>query len=209
MAQILIFPLNTKEKSTKNSLSMQPSAETIRLNKQMEKEIKNWIEGCRKGVRSAQLKLYEHYARMLFASCYRILANTEEAEEAMQDSFLKIFTHLEQYHEEMNFEAWVRRIAIHTAIDYVRQRSEELELLTDNLPDLAEEEEEEEPRYTVDQVRHAMEQLPNGYRVVLSLYLFEGYDMEEIAQILHVKPASVRSQYLRGKRKLIEGIKRQ
>ena len=209
MAQILIFPLNTKEKSTKNSLSMQPSAETIRLNKQMEKEIKNWIEGCRKGVRSAQLKLYEHYARMLFASCYRILANTEEAEEAMQDSFLKIFTHLEQYHEEMSFEAWVRRIAIHTAIDYVRQRSEELELLTDNLPDLAEEEEEEEPRYTVDQVRHAMEQLPNGYRVVLSLYLFEGYDMEEIAQILHVKPASVRSQYLRGKRKLIEGIKRQ
>lgn len=188
---------------------MQPSAETIRLNKQMEKEIKNWIEGCRKGLRSAQLKLYEHYARMLFASCYRILANTEEAKEAMQDSFLKIFTHLEQYHEEMNFEAWVRRIAIHTAIDYVRQRSEELELLTDNLPDLAEEEEEEEPRYTVDQVRHAMEQLPNGYRVVLSLYLFEGYDMEEIAQILHVKPASVRSQYLRGKRKLIEGIKRQ
>ena len=117
---------------------MQPSAETIRLNKQMEKEIKNWIEGCRKGVRSAQLKLYERYARMLFASCYRILANTEEDEEAMQDSFLKIFTHLEQYHEEMNFEAWVRRIAIHTAIDYVRQRSEELELLTDNLPDLAE-----------------------------------------------------------------------
>ena len=170
---------------------MQPSAETIRLNKQMEKEIKNWIEGCRKGVRSAQLKLYERYARMLFASCYRI------------------FTHLEQYREEMSFEAWVRRIAIHTAIDYVRQQSEELELLTDHLPDLAEEEEEEEPRYTVDQVRHAMEQLPNGYRVVLSLYLFEGYDMEEIAQILHVKPASVRSQYLRGKRKLIEGIKRQ
>ena len=54
-----------------------------------------------------------------------------------------------------------------------------------------------------------MEKLPEGYRVVLSLYLFEGYDMEEIAQILHVKPASVRSQYLRGKRKLIEGIKRQ
>ena len=175
----------------------------------MEKEIQIWIEGCRQGERGAQLKLYERYAPMLYASCYRILAHVEEAEEAMQDSFLKIFTHLEQYHEEMNFEAWVRRIAIHTAIDYVRQRSEELELLTDNLPDLAEEEEEEEPRYTVDQVRHAMEQLPNGYRVVLSLYLFEGYDMEEIAQILHVKPASVRSQYLRGKRKLIEGIKRQ
>ena len=175
----------------------------------MEKETRIWIEGCRKGARNAQLKLYERYARMLFATCLRILANTEEAEEAMQDSFLKIFTHLEQYHEEMSFEGWIRQIAVRTAIDRLRQRSEELELPTDNLPDLAEEEEEEEPRYTVDQVRHAMEQLPNGYRVVLSLYLFEGYDMEEIAQILHVKPASVRSQYLRGKRKLIEGIKRQ
>ena len=186
---------------------MQPSAETVRLTKQMEKEIQIWIEGCRKGLRSAQLKLYERYARMLFATCHRILNQAEEAEEAMQDSFLKILTHLDQYHEEMSFEGWMRQVAVRTAIDQLRRRSEELELLTDNLPDLAEEEEEEEPRYTVDQVRHAMEQLPNGYRVVLSLYLFEGYDMEEIAQILHVKPASVRSQYLRGKRKLIEVIK--
>ena len=154
----------------------------------MEKETRIWIEGCRKGARNAQLKLYERYARMLFATCLRILANTEEAEEAMQDSFLKIFTR--------------------TAIDRLRQRSEELELPTDNLPDLPEEE-EEEPLYTVEQIKQAMEKLPEGYRVVLSLYLFEGYDMEEIAQILHVKPASVRSQYLRGKRKLIEGIKRQ
>ena len=76
---------------------MQPSAETIRLNKQMEKEIKNWIEGCRKGLRSAQRQLYERYARMLFASCYRILANTEEAEEAMQDAILKVLTRIGQY----------------------------------------------------------------------------------------------------------------
>lgn len=187
---------------------MQPCPPTSRLYRQMEKEIQIWIEGCRQGERGAQLKLYERYAPMLYASCYRILAHVEEAEEAMQDSFLKILTHLDHYHEGMNLEAWMRRVAIHTAIDYVRKRSEELELLTDNLPDLPEEE-EEEPLYTVEQVRQAMEKLPEGYRVVLLLYLFEGYDMEEIAQILHVKPASVRSQYLRGKRKLIEGIKRQ
>ena len=96
----------------------------------MEKETRIWIEGCRKGARNAQLKLYERYARMLFATCLRILANTEEAEEAMQDSFLKIFTHLEQYHEEMSFEGWIRQIAVRTAIDRLRQRSEELELPT-------------------------------------------------------------------------------
>ena len=71
---------------------MQPSSKTIRLYKQMEKDIKSWIEGCRKGLRSAQQQLYERYARMLFASCYRILANTEAGEEAMEDSFVKIFT---------------------------------------------------------------------------------------------------------------------
>ena len=174
----------------------------------MEKETRIWIEGCRKGARNAQLKLYERYARMLFATCLRILANTEEAEEAMQDSFLKIFTHLEQYHEEMSFEGWIRQIAVRTAIDRLRQRSEELELPTDNLPDLPEEE-EEEPLYTVEQIKQAMEKLPEGYRVVPSLYLFEGYAMEEIAQIMHVTPASVRRPDPRGKRKLNEGIKRQ
>ena len=90
----------------------------------MEKDTKILIEGCRQGRRDAQQQLYERYARLLFATCYRILANTEEAEEAMQDSFLKIFTHVNQHHEEQNFEAWMRRVAIHTAIDYVRQRSE-------------------------------------------------------------------------------------
>ena len=172
----------------------------------MDKEIQNEIERCRQGDRSAQLKLYRRYARLLYASCHRIIARAEEAEEAMQDSFLKIFTHLDQYHEEMNVEAWMRQIAIHTAIDYVRRQSPDQELPTDNLPDVAEEE-EDEPLYTVEQVRQAMNQLADGYRIVLSLYLFEGYDMEEIAQILRLKPASVRSQYLRGKRKLIEWIK--
>ena len=68
----------------------------------MEKDTKILIEGCRQGGRSAQRKLYERYARLLFATCYRILANTEEAEEATQDSFLKILTHLDQYHEEQS-----------------------------------------------------------------------------------------------------------
>ena len=169
----------------------------------MEKETRIWIEGCRKGARNAQLKLYERYARMLFATCLRILANTEEAEEAMQDSFLKIFTHSEQYHEEMSFEGWIRQIAVRTAIDRLRQRSEELELPTDNLPDLPEEE-EEEPLYTVEQIKQAMEKLPEGYRVVLSLYLFEGYDMEEIAQILHISQTAVQTRMSRARAQLKE-----
>lgn len=173
----------------------------------MDKENEHLIEGCRHKERRAQLKLYEQYAQRLYASCLRIIGKPKEAEEAMQDAFLKIFTHLHQYHEEQNFEAWMRRIAIHTAIDYVRKERPELVEISDHLSEEENEEnDEEEISYTVEQIKKAVRKLPVGYRTILSLYLFEGYDMEEIASILQLKPASVRSQYLRAKRKLLNLI---
>ena len=178
-----------------------------RLYKQMNKEKEHLIEGCRRKERRAQLKLYEQYSRSLYLSCLRIIGEAKEAEEAMQDSFLKILTHLDQYREEQNFEAWMKRIAIHTAIDYVRKENPELVEISDQLPDEpCEESDEEETNYTVEQIKRAVKELPVGYRTILSLYLFEGYDMEEIASILKLKPASVRSQYLRAKQKLLNII---
>ena len=165
------------------------------------------IEGCRRGDRSSQLKLYKQYAQRLYIACLRIVGNSSEAEEAMQDSFLKIFTRLDQYHDGQCFEAWMHRIAIHTAIDYVRRQAPDQEELSDNL---AEPEtdgpDEEEIQYSVAQIKEATTKLPAGYRIILSLYLFEGYDMEEIASILKIQPPSVRSQYLRAKRKLLDII---
>lgn len=87
----------------------------------MDKVTEHLIEGCRRGDRSSQLKLYKQYAQRLYIACLRIVGNSSEAEEAMQDSFLKIFTRLDQYHDGQCFEAWMHRIAIHTAIDYVRR----------------------------------------------------------------------------------------
>lgn len=165
------------------------------------------IEGCRTGNRAAQLGLYKQYARRLYIVCLRIVGNGPEAEEAMQDSFLKIFTRISQYHDEQNFEAWIHRIAIHTAIDYIRRQTPELEELSADLTEPEpDEEEEEDIQYSVQRIKEAVQELPAGYRVILSLYLFEGYDMEEIASILNIQPPSVRSQYLRGKRKLQELI---
>ncbi|WP_280746398.1 MULTISPECIES: sigma-70 family RNA polymerase sigma factor [unclassified Parabacteroides] len=167
----------------------------------------NLIENCRRGDRSAQLALYKKYARRLYIACLRIVGNAPEAEEAMQDSFLKIFTRIDQYQDGLNFEAWIQRIAIHTAIDYVRRQTQEWEELSENyaIP-IDDEPDEEEIQYTVSQVKEATKKLPAGYRVVLSLFLFEGYDMEEIASILNIQPASVRTQYMRGKRKLLDII---
>ena len=83
----------------------------------MDKVTEHLIEGCRRGDRSSQLKLYKQYAQRLYIACLRIVGNSSEAEEAMQDSFLKIFTRLDQYHDGQCFEAWMHRIAIHTAIE--------------------------------------------------------------------------------------------
>ena len=166
------------------------------------------IEQCRKGNRSAQLALYKQFATRLYNVCLRIIGNPQDAEEAMQDSFLKAFTRLEQYQAGTSFEAWLQQIAVRTAIDYVRRQLPEGEDLTDDYAELADDDtpDEEELQCSVAQVKAACQQLPVGYRVVLSLYLFEGYDIEEIASILNIRPASVRSQYLRGKRKLLEQL---
>ncbi len=175
----------------------------------MNKETEQLIEGCRKNKRSSQLKLYQQHAKRLYMACFRIVCNPAEAEEAMQDSFLKILTHLDQYHKEQSFEAWTQRIAIHTAIDYVRRQTpcwDELsEYLTEEEPDDID---EEEIQYNVSLIKENIQKLPTGYRMILTLYLFEGYDMEEIATILNIQPPSVRSQYLRAKRRLIDNIKK-
>ncbi|WP_106832317.1 RNA polymerase sigma factor [Parabacteroides pacaensis] len=165
------------------------------------------IEGCRKRNRSAQLALYKQHARRLYAACYRIIGNAPEAEEAMQDAFLKVFTRIDQYRNGLCFEAWMQRIAIHTAIDYVRKQTPELEELTEKYTNIEDEETDDENiQYSVQKIKEGMQLLPAGYRVILSLYLFEGYDMEEISSILNVKQVTVRTQYLRAKKKLLELI---
>lgn len=164
---------------------------------------------CRKDPK-AQMKLYELYSRRLYSSCFRILGHVSEAEEAMQDAFLKIFTRIDQYDRKKNFEVWMHRIAVNTAIDYVRRQTPLTEEFDENLvADEDDRADEDEIALSVAKIKEGIQQLAPGYLLVLSLYLFEGYDMEEIASILQVKPGTVRTQYLRGKNKLLELIKQE
>jgi RNA polymerase sigma-70 factor (ECF subfamily) len=174
----------------------------------MEESVAYLIEACRHGNKSAQLLLYKKYVRKLYLACLRITGNRMEAEESMQDAFLKVFTRLNQFKGEQNFEVWIHRIAMHTAIDYVRRHTPEWEELSAHYAEPVEEDQVQEDtvQYTVAQIKEAIQKLPAGYRIVLTLYLFEGYDMEEIASILRIQPASVRTQYLRAKRKLLDII---
>ncbi|MDR2811427.1 MAG: sigma-70 family RNA polymerase sigma factor [Tannerellaceae bacterium] len=177
----------------------------------MEESTAYLLENCRRGNKPAQMALYNKYARKLYLVSLRITGNRMEAEEAMQDAFLKIFNRLNLFRDEHNFEAWIHRIAVHTAIDYVRRHTNEEEEMPcryaeTDLAESGDESTEDRIQYTVQQIKEATQQLPPGYRIVLSLYLFEGYDMEEIASILNIQPASVRTQYLRAKRKLLNII---
>ena len=173
----------------------------------MNEAIAHIVEGCRMGNRAAQLELYRRFARPLYAACLRIIGRPEEAEEAMQDAILKVLTRIDQYRPTQNFEGWIRQVAVHTAIDYVRQQLPPMEELSDNYsePD-ADTWNQDILTDSVQQVKVALQTLAPGYRVVLSLYFFEGYDLEEIASILQAKPASVRVQFMRAKRKLLELI---
>lgn len=173
----------------------------------MEAETAELIKECRKGKRVAQLNLYSRYAGWIYATCLRIVGNSMEAEEAMQDSFLKALTRLEQYHEEQSFDAWLKQIAVHTSIDYVRRKVPDWEELKETA-DIPSEEDADaaEITCTVERIKREIANLPPGYRLILSLSLFEGYDTDEIASILKIKPVTVRSQYLRAKRKLLERI---
>lgn len=179
----------------------------LRLYRYMKEKIEHLIKECRWGSRTAQIALYKRFAPRLYATILRIVGNAAEAEEAMQDTFLKVFTRLDLYQKTECFEAWMHRIAIHTAIDYVRRNGPQWDEVPENYPYSDDNGPDEDAvQYKVEQIKKAVGELPAGYRIILSLYLFEGYDAEEIASILNLRPSSVRSQYLRGKRNLLEII---
>jgi len=153
-----------------------------------------------------QRELYQLHYRRIYNTCLRIIGNTMDAEEAMQDVFLKIFDRIDQLQDEDAFYSWSQRIAIRTAIDRVRKKRPVFESL-DTLSVDDEEEPDEEMALSVESIQHEIGHLPDGYRIVLSMRLFEEYEFEEIAQLLQIKESTVRSQYIRGRDKLAKMLK--
>jgi RNA polymerase sigma-70 factor (ECF subfamily) len=128
-----------------------------------------------------------------------------DAEEAMHDVFMKIFESIDHLQDEAAFYSWSQRIAIHTSIDRVRRFKPVFEPIDGLL--VADEEPEEEPELSVESIKQELNNLPDGYRIVLSMRLFEECEFEAIAQALQIKESSVRSQYMRGRKKLISMLK--
>ena len=168
------------------------------------------IEACKKGDQKAQFELYRLYYMAMYNTTLRIVGDPDDAEDVMQEAFLKAFTRLHTYRKEVSFGAWLKRIVINKALDFLRLKREQLSL--EDAGEIGEMEEATtdtvDVEYRAEEIKKAIHELPEGYRIVLSLILLEGYDHDEVSYILNISNATSRTQYHRAKKKLIELLKR-
>ena len=167
------------------------------------------VERCRLGDRRAQAEIYKRYAKAMFNASLRITGDYAEAEDVLQESFLSAFRELHSYKGDSSFGSWLKRIVINKSINCLRNRRLQLVPLADQHDAAAADQPEFSPEgedlaWRADVVRRCVQELPDGYRVVLSLYLLEGYDHAEIAAILHITESTSKSQYSRARKKLLE-----
>jgi RNA polymerase sigma-70 factor (ECF subfamily) len=167
------------------------------------------VERCRQGDPRSYGELYQKYARAMYNTSLRIVNNSGDAEDVLQESFCDAFAALGSFAYKSTFGAWLKRIVINKSINALRKRKMTIiDLEKTSAGQLPEEESYDEGgiQFRVEEIRKAVQALPNGYRTVLTLHLFEGYDQEEIAEILQVSHVTVRTQYMRAKQKLLQYI---
>ena len=143
----------------------------------------------------------------MFNTCLRMMNNREEAEDLLQESFSEAFVQLDNFRYESAFGAWLKRIVINRCINALKRKKADL-ISIENVYNLEAEDNnnynEEDVKLNVKRIHNAMSELADGYRVIFSLYMIEGYDHSEIAQILKITESTSKSQFLRAKRKLKE-----
>jgi len=164
------------------------------------------VQKCREGDSRGFKQLYDHYSGAMYNTSLRILNNTVEAEDILQESFMDAFRNIHSFENKSSFGAWLKQIVINKSINLLKKKK--ITLIETNADEIeCENTEEEGAGWKVQQVKDAIKKLPDGYRTTLTLYLLEGYDHEEIAQIMGVAESTTRTQYIRAKKKLLEIIK--
>jgi len=158
------------------------------------------IEKCKNGDSQAQFSLYNQYKKAMYNLAHRILNNREDAEDILQEAFVDCFRNIGSFRFESTFGAWLKKILLNRCINHLRKKKLDL-TLCENLPPVIYEE-EEDVTYDTGKIFKGIEMLPDGYRIILTLYLLEGYDHSEISQILDISESTSKSQYMRAKERL-------
>lgn len=164
------------------------------------------IDQCREGSQKAQFQLYKLYYKPMYSVCMRMMNNETDAEDVMQEAFLSAFRKIDTYKGEVSFGAWLKKIVINRSLDYLKKRKVKFEEINEKSNKFIDYQMETK-EVNMKVIKDAIQKLPDGYRVVLSLYLIEGYDHEEISEILGISNSNSRTQFLRAKNKLKEILK--
>jgi RNA polymerase sigma factor (sigma-70 family) len=166
------------------------------------------LDACKKGDHKAFAKFYHLFAPKMYGVCLRFSRDVSEAQDNLQDGFVKVFSHLKDYRGEGSLEGWIRRIMVHTALERFRKKnplhwSAELPA---NLPEI-EPLEGVDNYLNVEDVLQLVRELPDGYRMVFNLYAIEGYAHKEIADMLSISEGTSKSQLARARQQLQQRIR--
>lgn len=162
---------------------------------------------CRKGDVRAFQELYNAYAKAMYNICLRMCNHAADAEDVLQEAFTQVFKNIAQLKEEQTLSAWVKRIVVNHCLNHLRKKKmyfEDVERV-----EVEEEQQIDETQHalTVANVKSAISELPEGYRTVLNLYLFEEYSHREIATMLGISESTAKTQFMRAKEKVRQIIK--
>lgn len=163
------------------------------------------IHECLKDNRIAQEQLYKRFAARMLGVCFRYARSRDEAEDLLQEGFVKVFLHLKKFKGEGSLEGWVRRIMVNTAINHLKknkiffEKVEDHELEIENMGSVNN---ETDGRELIEEIQ----KLPSGYRAIFNLFAIEGYSHKEIGEMLNIAESTSRSQYTRARSALIKQL---
>lgn len=168
------------------------------------------IEGCRQGEQKAQRKLYELFAPKMYAVCLRYAGSTEDAQDTMQNGFIKMFRKINDFRGEGSFEGWLRRIMVTTSIEQYRKTAslQPLQSIDDQLSERLSDKQTVLDTIHAEELIKLIERLSPGYRAVLNMHIIEGYSHKEIASMLGITEGTSKSQLARARnilRQMIAG----
>lgn len=164
------------------------------------------IEACKRGERKAQYKLYQLYSRAMFNICTRMLGDQQLAEDALQEAFVSAFRKLHTFEGKASFGAWLKRIVINKCLSMLDKKKIFTEPVEKAEEKIVQEPGPVAPSLKPELIHQAIKELPKGCRVVFTLYQLEGYDHQEISQIMDISVSTSKSQYHRAKKLLQEKL---
>lgn len=160
------------------------------------------IKGCLKEDIKCQRMLFEQYAGKMMTVCLRYSKDSMEAEDLLQEAFLRIFKYMHQFKFEGSFEGWIRRIVVNTALKNIARRKIQFAEVKDYTEGIVQTESSAYSNMGEDDIMKLISELPEGYRLVFNLNIIEGYSHEEIAAMLDIQPATSRSQLVKARKML-------